>query len=557
MILFVLLLNFLHADVILNNNISKIENFKMTYYYDASSSLGVNEILKRDFNKTFPNKFSLGFFKGTYWLKLLLRNNSSQENFLLSLGMPWFDVVNLYSFKNGKIIENKNGLSVPFKEIEIPDTNPTFSLHVNKGESKVFYIQMRCKFGASGNFTLYINKVSYVKDKVISIGLYMIYLGGSIIVILLNLFLFFTLREKIYLYYSCYVLTLASFIMVMAGISGYIFYNLYYALNSIAALNMLFFILFAKEILQTPKYTPRLNMVLNIFGIIFFLFVPLIFLYTLTWFQLFNNIIVVALFLILISAILSWKRGNADAKYYIIFMILYISALLIFSLLSLGYIEYNYFTRYIFIYASFFEISFFALVLANRFHKTREEKIAIEIRLQDKELYEVKLEEESYRDALTRLSNRRYLINKSTQLFKEISLKKENLCVLMLDIDYFKSVNDTYGHLVGDTVLKNVANILNNFGRKDDIVARYGGEEFIVIVSNTTIEDAKIIAEKIRKNIEELDSIYEEDKILKVTISIGVSQLTEEDGSIEDIINRADKGLYNSKKEGRNRVSIY
>ncbi len=123
------------------------------------------------------------------------------------------------------------------------------------------------------------------------------------------------------------------------------------------------------------------------------------------------------------------------------------------------------------------------------------------------------------------------------------------LSLVIADVDFFKKLNDTYGHLTADKILKRIAEVLEKSLRKYDIVARFGGEEFFIMLPNTNIEKAKKVSERMRKNILN-------DKILskyKVTISLGVSEYKEKD-SFSRISIRADKALYKAKKSGRNRV---
>ena len=133
-------------------------------------------------------------------------------------------------------------------------------------------------------------------------------------------------------------------------------------------------------------------------------------------------------------------------------------------------------------------------------------------------------------------------INKAKRYSKEFSL-------IMLDIDHFKTVNDTYGHDVGDYVLKATVNVIKRNIRKADIFARYGGEEFMIVQPETTIERAKVYAEKIRTIIEQNNF----DKVKKITISIGVTMFNKND-AIESITKRVDDALYRAKDNGRNRV---
>jgi len=181
----------------------------------------------------------------------------------------------------------------------------------------------------------------------------------------------------------------------------------------------------------------------------------------------------------------------------------------------------------------------------------------------DEELRELKLRKNQRRfynyaikDNLTGVYNRFYLNIKLEELEKEIRRYHIPLSIMMIDIDYFKRVNDAFGHYVGDEILRKMARLLRNSLRETDIVARYGGEEFTVLLPYTQLDKACKVAERIRKKIEETEFVVEEHKI-KITVSIGVSEVDfeelEEKGIIK-FIKEADKLLYKAKKEGRNRV---
>ncbi len=159
----------------------------------------------------------------------------------------------------------------------------------------------------------------------------------------------------------------------------------------------------------------------------------------------------------------------------------------------------------------------------------------------------------SVTDGLTGLHNISYF---KLLLEIEIGLTKfdpgKKFAIIMCDIDHFKNFNDTYGHQVGDLVLKEVAGTLNNSVRSSDIVARYGGEEMIILLRGGSLNSALSIAEKIKNNVENR-VIRDHDKIYKVTISLGVSDFKIGD-TLEKVIKRADEGLYKAKESGRNRV---
>ena len=167
---------------------------------------------------------------------------------------------------------------------------------------------------------------------------------------------------------------------------------------------------------------------------------------------------------------------------------------------------------------------------------------------------ECKLELISNTDYLTGLNNRRYFI----LLLKQEILRTKHYgyigSLLMIDIDHFKSVNDTYGHLVGDLAIRSCADEILKATRNTDIISRFGGEEFIVFLPETDIEETLIIAERIRINIEKYFIVSEDNRKFSMTVSIGIVQQNKEDRGENDLIMRADKALYQAKQLGRNRI---
>jgi len=161
------------------------------------------------------------------------------------------------------------------------------------------------------------------------------------------------------------------------------------------------------------------------------------------------------------------------------------------------------------------------------------------------------------RDPLTRLLNRYELFRTLGTEVERCNRYRRNFCFLYVDIDHFKEVNDTYGHAAGDTVLRDVAQIIRRNARRVDTVARYGGEEIAVVMPETSKDSAVAMAERIRESVQDARIIVDNNKDLSVTISIGVSEYPV-DGQVEDeIIKRADQALYEAKNAGRNRVVVY
>jgi diguanylate cyclase (GGDEF)-like protein/PAS domain S-box-containing protein len=166
------------------------------------------------------------------------------------------------------------------------------------------------------------------------------------------------------------------------------------------------------------------------------------------------------------------------------------------------------------------------------------------------------LEKMAMTDHLTSLYNRRYFMQRGTEEFKRSWRTNQSLALLMLDIDHFKKVNDTYGHNAGDMTLQQIAAALKSSLRETDILGRIGGEEFAVLLPNTLSAEAGLLAERIRQAVENL--IFEvPGAALAVTISIGVVMINGEMSGIDDMLRNADTAMYKAKRHGGNCVVQY
>jgi diguanylate cyclase (GGDEF)-like protein len=157
-------------------------------------------------------------------------------------------------------------------------------------------------------------------------------------------------------------------------------------------------------------------------------------------------------------------------------------------------------------------------------------------------------------DSLTRLANRRAFLIRATTEFHRFRRYHNDFCVAMMDIDSFKSINDSYGHNTGDEVIIKITELAAKMLREGiDFFGRLGGEEFAILLPQTDLEGALSSAERIRQTIEAYEFIFE-NRSYNVTISLGVTQLDATDKSFSEALNRADRALYEAKNLGRNRV---
>lgn len=170
---------------------------------------------------------------------------------------------------------------------------------------------------------------------------------------------------------------------------------------------------------------------------------------------------------------------------------------------------------------------------------------------------QVQLEYQAFYDELTQIYNRRAFFQKCNQEFSELKNTSLAFSVILMDIDYFKRVNDTYGHFVGDQLLQHVVNICRAQLNKGELFARYGGEEFVLALKGYTVLEAEVLANQIRSHVE-TNPLITNDGIISVTLSLGVAEATKEkEETLYQLLNKADKALYSAKQEGRNQVYVY
>ncbi|MCL2197783.1 MAG: diguanylate cyclase [Defluviitaleaceae bacterium] len=181
-------------------------------------------------------------------------------------------------------------------------------------------------------------------------------------------------------------------------------------------------------------------------------------------------------------------------------------------------------------------------------HDLREIKKSIEMM--------EKMESIAYTDELTGLFSRRYFVENATAALERAKANKEPFHLIMADLDHFKAVNDTYGHPIGDEVLKITAKRMTGVTRQGSIIARYGGEEFIVMLTGMSHDAALKTAQRIQKSMEE-SAITIKGMSLNVTVSLGIASHSDPTESLDDIVHKADVALYGAKRTGRNKVMEY
>ena len=556
--LFVLLYSTLFsADLTIANGFEKSDNFRLKYYYDKNSLLTIDDIEKIDFKETIPSQFTMGYKYDNVWFKIEIENSSQNEDFVLYFTESIWSVLDLYKKQNSQWKVQKNGLDIPLNEREITDSSPAFNIHIATGKKSVFYIKGNTIASQIGEFQLYSKKEYFNPSRVTITEWYTIYAFVLFIFILLNLYNFVMIKERIYAYYIMYVSIYIIFSFMHSGI--YIslgFPNWQEGLHVLGQLVLFTLLLFTIEFLNLHRTYPAMKKVFNYLslGALFF---GLLLSQNLPYSTIASNVFFsgTLLFIVYVAVRVS-RDGFDEAKYYLIALMLFLPAMAMMAMSFNAMLVNNNFTRYTFLAGAFVEILLFTILLTNRYMNINKINNLLTLKTVELENMRKQLTIEATTDVLSGLYNRRYFYNISEKYYETAKRYNQELSILMIDIDKFKNINDTYGHDVGDNIIKSSGKILTKITRNSDIVARYGGEEFIILLTETGIDKAVELAEHIRVDIENNVIILDNTEAVHVTVSIGVTQLNHiNDKDIDETIKRCDKALYEAKDQGRNIVS--
>jgi len=556
--LFVLLYSTLwSSDLTLTDGFEKSDTFTLKYYDDETSLLAIDDIEKIDFTENIPSQFTMGYKYDNVWFKIEIENSSENEDFVLYFTESIWSTLDLYTRENNQWDVQKNGLDIPINEREITDSSPAFNVHIASGKKSAFYIKGNTIASQLGEFQLYSKKEFFNPNRITLTEWYTIYAFILFIFILLNLYNLIMIKERIYAYYIMYVFIYIIFSFMHSGV--YIslgFPNWQEGLHVLGQLVLFSLLLFTIEFLNLHKTYPSMKKVFSYLslGALFF---ALLLSQNLPYSTIASNVFFSGtLIFIVYVAVRVLRNGFDGAKYYLIALMLFLPAMAMMAMNFNAMLVNNDFTRYTFLAGAFVEIFLFTILLTNRYMNINRTNNLLTLKTVELENMRKQLTIEATTDILSGLYNRRYFYSISEKYYETAKRYDQELSVLMIDIDKFKNINDTYGHDVGDDIIESSAKILTKITRSSDIVARYGGEEFIILLSETGVNEAVEFAERIRGNIENNHIGLDNNEFVHVTVSIGVTQLNlMNDKDIEVTIKRCDKALYEAKNQGRNRIS--
>jgi len=603
-------------------------NDHVEYFIDDKGELNAEQLIDplQKWNIHDKETLSFGYSSAVFWFRFKISNSSIEDvSHLLEIAYPVLDDIKIFVYDEAGELLNQYafGDKRPFKERLVQHRNFLVPLSINPDKEQLWLIRVETSSAMQLPMTLWPERDFFIQDQSRLMGLGLYY-GIMLIMALYNLFVFFSVREKDYLYYVFYVVSMAGFLASLQGLSFQYIWPTATVWNDSVIIVMLsgivfFTSIFTRNFMNLREYNKILN---NLFGLVIFasaltvLMVNFIPYYLLI--KALIGLAVVGISLVMYTGILRWNQGFSGARYFTIAWSSMLLGGVILALNKFNIIPRNGFTENAVQLGSAIEVILLSFALADRLHQEKRERYeaqvqtleleriansaqtealeqeryariaqeralihereareaqdrALEIQrkanetLEDKvkertnELENVnhKLAELSTTDALTGVRNRRYFDQMLEREFNRARREREQLSILMLDIDFFKRVNDDYGHQVGDDALRQVSKVLRKIiHRTTDLIARYGGEEFAIILPNTDVSGAYLVAEKIRENIAE-QKLKADGIEFSISVSIGLMGDEPSSGDSSDYwLKEADDALYKAKDEGRNRVVL-
>lgn len=573
-----------HDTVILQANSDQLVlGSHLDYLVDPDSTLSIHAAMQSpNWHQNRRDYPTFGYTRASYWAYINITDGSAAKmNRLLEIGYPVLNHVDVWIWSQGQLLQHYAlGDSLPFAQRPYAHRNFVLPLTWSPGQSLGIVLRIRTQSAMQIPLTLWTSERFHQHDQT-DLLLLGIYYGVIICMLLYNLFLFFSLRERSGAYYVVWVGGMLMFMMTLNGIAFQYLWPNSPAWNNQAlvfflGISVLFAILFTSEFLQLQ--TLKLSWIHTALKTLIILAIlasagAFLLPYTLG-IHLSIGIAVLGIFCSFIIAFMRWRQGFSTARYYVLAWSFVMVGGAILAANKLGYIDRNLFTENATQMGSALEVLLLSFALGERvnqerklreaaqhqaFVAQREANLELERKVDERtqELSEAnrRLIEISVTDALTGISNRRHFDERLVLEIKRAQRGGYGLALLIIDIDHFKKVNDTYGHPAGDEVLRQVSKTLSLHVRRDtDTLARFGGEEFCVLLPNTDLQGLERVAAALRIQIEKLHIHLPHQPVLQITISLGGSHLPvvrhTEDG--QTLLAAADSALYQAKHDGRN-----
>lgn len=550
---------------------------------DPSGKLGVDQVRQppvADRFRPLPGgRTHMGLGAGAWWLRLEVKNLTSREGvWLLQPTHPQFDRAEMFVFPvGGKPSSLLLGDHAPFAERPLPDQTNVFPLTLGSGRSAWVYIRLAYDGPGIGDLRLLVWSPKQFGEHATSrLGLLSLMLGGFVMIALFNTFVAFSTRAPEYFWYVAYVISITLTGLAYQGLGYRFLWHDWQWFTDTApvvfpGLALLLSTQFTRSFLKLKRTMPRIDKLLLGF-IIFALVVLSLFFIGFRKMGMvlsFGNTLVGVFFPLL--GLKLWLGGRREARFYTIAWTAWMASTALVLMRYLGVVRLMALTDTLPLALMLLEALLLSLALGDRINVLREQKeeaernylealenskLELERQVRDRTAEISRMHHQAVRaartDMLTGLPNRRAFYDDAAKELERAGRYERPVSLILLDIDHFKAVNDTYGHSAGDEVLRRLADLLSRDKRGADVVGRLGGEEFALLLPETALEEAFQLAERIRQDVADL-AVSHNGKAIGISASLGVTKQRPGE-TIEAILDRADKTLYTAKETGRNRV---
>jgi diguanylate cyclase len=586
------------------------------YLEDPLQSLGIEQVSSAFYDDRFirgeVDILNFGLKDSVYWLRLTVRNGSVlEEHWFLELARPSMNSVFLYrqSSDGDGFVETKTGYVFPFSTRDMPHENFVFDLHLAPGDEQTYYLRVKdmsldlpLRIWSGGAF----GRHDQTSRLIIAASF-----GALIAMLFYNIILLFVMRDLGYVYYSSFQIFLLLYLGSIQGYAPrYLWPNAtslnFFVIPILIEVAITFQLLFIWEFLRFDSRPKWLAYICHILVVIFLISIPPTLIIGAKILTVVLPLVLIVQVYALVLGVWAMWRGYKPARYYLFAWSIYLVVGFGAALHHMGW-----FTAiqlipeqalqlgavYLVIFQSFAladRISYYKqehlnsqndlilqqketlglkdelnmaleharMDLEDRVAQRTRELIILNTQLSEEITERKHAEDELKRlasiDFLTGMFNRRYFFDLARQEFVKSARYNRPLSIVIFDIDIFKSVNDTYGHLVGDQALAHIGKLVLEITREPDIPARFGGEEFIILLPETDCDNAKFFAERLRQWVEDSPVLCDNYSI-PLTISVGVSGKDPRGNpdSFDHLISQADEALYIAKNAGRNRVTCH
>ena len=552
---------------------------------DPSGELSVDDVLELDSRFAAAEGGSAGdrFTASAYWFALRLERPEHDDRWLLELAYPLLDRIDLYlSYDDGDVEHMRSGDSFPFEQRPTEHRYFVFPVRFDEHQNAVD-VRLRVVTKSSMQVPIRVWTQdafrAHERDEQLVLGLYY---GLLLAILLYNAVLALTVREAVYAYYSLYVLSYGVFQMCINGLAfEYLWPSSVYLAEKgtliFMATSLTLAVVFSRDVLEIAPGS-RLHTLFKWQAFCGAAALPLCFLlpYAVA-IQLQMASIVLGTALLTVGGTLRYRDGVAAARFYLVAWSSFLAGIIVYVLKTYALLPENALTEYAIQVGSALEVVLLSFAIAHRYKAMREEKLRVrrestalleervaertatlERTLAELSTANRRLETLSVTDALSGVHNRSYFNTRFEQMWRAAGRASDSIAVLMIDIDRFKDINDSHGHLVGDEVIAAVGGaIADAVLRPGDLVARYGGEEFVAVLPSTTAAEALEVAERARVAIADRASAAIAGP-KRVTASVGVAAEVPDTGDpsarSDALLAAADTALYRAKNEGRNGV---